>query len=424
LTPVVAARTIVLTGGTLIDGTGNPPVPDSRIVIRDETFMEVGPASGSPLPRHSLVVDTTGKWIIPGFVDAHVHVESKADPKTMIRWGVTSARLMAEDVVKARKSAQQSRSLLHSPDFFPAAPIFTVPGGWWSEEPPDRHLDRFPQTPEAARTAVARARELGSSEIKIMDDDMAWCRDPLPRLPRIDPAVFSALVSEARRSGLRVSVHAPEEKDARQAVTAGATLLAHGVLDEQIDPEMTSQMKARGIFYVPTLDIFDFLADPREFVERALADRRISASLPKKTLARYRSEAYLETYARRYPNREFVAAHLRLLYASARSLKEAGVPVALGTDMWAFPGAGVHLELEDFVTAGFSPLEAIRAATLVSAQSLAEESRRGTIEVGRLADFIILENDPLTDIRNTRSIESVYKHGRLAWSRFRAGSIP
>ena len=218
-----------------------------------------------------------------------------------------------------------------------------------------------------------------------------------------------------------MSVHAPELSDAADAVADGVTVLAHGIIDAPVPDDLAARMRSGHVFYVPTLDIFDFLADPKAFVDRVLSDARIRDSLLKKTLLRYRSEAYFETYRKRYPNSAYVSRQLPVLYANAAKLKAAGVDVALGTDMWAFPGAGVHVELEDFVKAGWTPLEAIRAATFVSAKSLGADSDRGTIETGKRADFVLLENDPLRDIRNTRSIEEVFKAGRVAWSRYRNG---
>ena len=419
-------RPILITGATVIDGTGSPPIPRARILIRDGKIVEVAmetPASAARLPRGVRVVDAAGKWIIPGLIDAHVHVESAADTRAMIRWGVTSARLMAERVEAAGTLARRSRNRTRTPDFFPAAPIFTAPGGWWSSEPADPKVDRFPRDAASARAAVDRAKALGSSEIKIMDDDMGWCRDPLPRLPKIAAEVRSALVAEARRSGMRVAVHAPELADARDAVADGATVLAHGVLDAPIPEDLARRMRDGGVFYVPTLDIFDFLADPPAFMRRVLSDPRIAESLPKKTAALYRSAGYFETYRDRYPNAAFVSKQLPVLYGNVRTLRAAGVEVAMGTDMWAFPGAGAHLELEDLVAAGLTPLEALRAATLVSARSIGAADDRGTIAAGKRADLVVLENDPTRDIRNTRSIERVYKGGRVAWSRYASDAI-
>ncbi len=421
--PKLTPKAVLITGATLIDGTGAPPVPESWVLVRDGRFTDVSTAAArrgkGAVPKDVRVIDGAGKWIVPGFVDAHVHVESAADARAMTRWGVTSARLMAEGVRSAAQLAAQSRSAHHLPELFPAAPIFTVRGGWWSEEAPDPDLDRFPGNPAAAKSAVSAARSLGSREIKIMDDDMGWCRDPLPRLPKIPADVRAALIAEARRIGLRVSVHAPDLADAADAVADGATVLAHGIVDAPVPDDLAVRMRQARVFYVPTLDIFDFLADPRGFVARVLSDSRIRDSLPGKTILEYRSDAYFDSYRQRYPNAAYVSRQLSVLYANAAKLKAAGVEVALGTDMWAFPGAGVHIELEDFVRAGWTPVEAIRAATLVSARSVGADADRGTIENGKRADFVVLENDPVHDIRNTRSIERVFKGGRVAWSRYK-----
>ena len=415
---------LLITGATLIDGTGAPPAADSFVMIEDGKFLDVSTMDRRrgmmTLAKNVRVMDGRGKWIVPGFVDAHVHLDSRSDARRMIRWGVTSVRWMAEDVEASRKRAVASKKSLRSPDLFPSAPIFTIAGGWWSSEKPDRRVNRFPRDPEEAREAVRAAKGLGGAEIKIMDDDMGWCRDPLPRLPQIAPDVLSALIGQARELGLRVAVHAPQLKDARVAVRDGATVLAHGILDETIDEETIREWKSGNLFYVPTLDIYDFLADPRAFLARALSDSRIRDSLGRRTLSLYRSDPYVETYRRRYPNSRFVASHLLVADDNVRRLHAAGVDIALGTDMWAFPGAGVHLELEDLVSAGLTPLEAIRSATLVSSRSLGVDRERGSIEAGKRADFLILENDPTRDIRNSRSIDSVYKGGRLAWSRYKA----
>jgi len=106
-----------------------------------------------------------------------------------------------------------------------------------------------------------------------------------------------------------------------------------------------------------------------------------------------------------------VKRHLPSLSANLKALWAAGVPIALGTDMWAFPGLGVSIELDLFVRAGLPPLEAIRAATQTSARSLGIDGDRGTLEAGKRADVLVLSADPLADVKNVRSISRVYKAG-------------
>jgi len=413
------AVTLILRGATLIDGTGANPIPDSVLVIQDGRILFVGtaPAAGAALkslPADSRQIDVSGRWIIPGLIDAHVHAESDEDLRAMLRWGVTSVRLMAEDVAQAVRLAAESRTRADVPEVFPAAPIFTVRGGWWSQgQPADANLDRFPETPESARASVRQAKALGSTEIKLMLDDMAWCRPPA--LPRMRADVASALLDEAARQHLRASVHAPELANAKEAVAGGATALAHGVL-EPLDPATTATMKSRPVFYVPTMDIFEFLADTRAFVDSVLSDRAVSGpgGLSAQTLARYRSSEYSDGYRRRYPAYENVRKHLPDLYGNLKTLRESGVPVALGTDMWAFPGLGVSIELDLYVRGGMPPLEALRSATQTSARSIGVDGDRGTLAAGKRADFLVLTADPLADVKNVRRIQSVYKNGRVA----------
>lgn len=414
---LLLAAATAFRGATLIDGTGAPARPNMLLVVADGrilTMAESTPETIASLPGGTGVVDVSRKWIVPGLIDAHVHAESDADLRAMLRWGVTSVRLMAEDVSAAGKLAVESRARNDVPEVFPAAPIFTQKGGWWDQgEPPDANLNRFPEQAAEARAAVRRARELGSTEIKLMLDDMAWCRAPLSSLPRMRPEIAAALTDEARRSGMRVTVHAPNLRDAAEAVADGATALAHGVLDP-IDAATLAVMKKRPVFYIPTMDVFEFLADTRAFVDGVLADpalTRGATGLGSETVARYRSPAYSDGYRRRYPNSQYVTGRLPVLRQNLRALHAARVPVALGTDMWAFPGVGVSIEMDLYVRAGLSPLEAIRAATQTAARSLAIEKERGTLEVGKRADFLVLDADPLRDVKNVRSITGIYKAG-------------
>jgi imidazolonepropionase-like amidohydrolase len=408
------AAVIALRGATLVDGTGAAARPNALLVIENGRIVSVGTATDEALariPAGAEILDVAGKWIVPGLVDAHVHAESDADLEQMLHWGVTTVRLMAEDIAAAGALAAASRGRRDVPEVFPAAPIFTAKGGWWDQgEPPDAHLDRFPATPAAARDSVRNAKALGSREIKLMLDDMSWCRAPKTKLPRMKADVAKALISEARSGGLRAIVHAPELAEAKEAIADGATALAHGVI-EPLDEGTIAIMKERSVFYVPTMDVFEFLADTRAFVDSVLADPRAASGLPAGTLERYRSPAYSDRYRERYPNFENVKRRLPALRENLQKLHAAGVPIALGTDMWAFPGLGVSIEMDLYVKSGFSPLEAIRSATETAARSIGVEKDRGTLVAGKRADLLVLSADPLADVKNVRAIESVYRNG-------------
>ena len=414
---LLLAATIAFRGATLIDGRGTV-VPDSLLVVTGGRIAYAGAATPEALagaPADATMVAAGGRWIVPGLIDAHVHAESDADLEEMLRWGVTSVRLMAEDVAAARALAARAAAPGSGmPDVLPAAPIFTRKGGWWDQgQPADANLNRFPENPEEARAAVRRARALGSAEIKIMLDDMAWCRAPKPPLPKLAPEVARALAAEGRRQGLRVIVHAPELADALEAIEAQATALAHGVL-EPIDDSTIARMRRRPVTYIPTMGVFEFLADTHGFMDGVLADPVVTTpgvGLAPERVARYRSAAYASEYQKRYPNFANVRRRLPALRENLRRLHAAGVPVALGTDMWALPGLGVSVEMDLYVRAGLTPLDAIRSATQVAAQSLGVGTVVGTLEPGKRADFLVVRADPTRDVKNVRKIQDVYKAG-------------
>jgi imidazolonepropionase-like amidohydrolase len=410
---LVAATTIAYRGATLIDGTGAPPIPNSLLVVSDGRIVSIGtatPEAVAKLPPGTQVITGDNRWIVPGLIDAHVHAESDQDLQTMLKWGATTVRLMAEDTAAAEALAKASATRTDIPEVVPAAPIFTTKGGWWDQgEPPDSHLNRFPATPAEARESVRKAKALGSREIKVMLDDMAWCRAPKPPLPKVPPEIVEALISEARAQGMRAIVHAPNGPDAKLAISAGATALAHGVLDP-LDGATIAAMKSRPVFYIPTMDIFEFLADTRSFVDRVLAGVP-EAWLNPPTKMKLASKEYSDGYRERYPNFESLNRRLPVLRENLKKLHASGVPVALGTDMWAFPGLAVSVEAELYAKAGLSPLEVIRAATQTAARSLDVDRDRGTLEPGKRADFVVLKFDPIANVANLRQIDGIWKNG-------------
>ncbi len=322
---------------------------------------------------------------------------------------------------------ETSGDSVHSPQFYGTAPIFTATNGWWygPDFPIDSTINRFPATPEEAREQVIRAREKKIDKIKVMYDDMSWCRNPLAPLTRMDGQILNAIMAEAARRNMVTEVHAPLLKDAMDVLNAACPLLpkggpiifpmdcfafAHGIVDEEVDSAFASAMQDKHGWYIPTFCVFEFLADVKGFMDHALTDERFRSALPAKLLEEYTSEEYYKRYRERYPNVEFVHSHLKVLRHNLMALHKRGVRVAMGTDMWAFPGIGAHLELEYIVESGMTPMEALRSATQRGIEFLGG-APIGTIESNNRADLLILDKNPLTDIRNTRTIRTVIKHG-------------
>jgi hypothetical protein len=299
---------IALVGATLIDGTERKPIENSVIILHGTTITHVGTKDDVIIPQSAKVIDVSGKYIIPGLIDCHIHYEQPRDLVQLLAWGVTSVNCMFESTDFAlemeKKTADDS---IHSPQIYATAPIFTCEGGWWYGEgfPIDSTVNRFPQTPDEAREQVRKVKAKGIKRIKLMYDDMGWCRDPLPRFNKMKKEILEAFLDEAGKQDLCVVVHAPQLKDAMDVFNATPyrvkwhgdfgfpetrfAALAHGVLDDTLSWE-TAKMTVRpkGIMYVPTFCVFEFLADVEGFMTNALGDERFAGALPEETVRLYK----------------------------------------------------------------------------------------------------------------------------------------
>ncbi len=410
-----AQRSYVLEGAMIFDGVQNRILEDRIIVVDGSLITGVGRKNEVIIPPNAKRVNVNGKFIMPGLIDAHAHYESPRDLLQMLAWGVTSVNCMFESTSQAlemerRTVADSSRS----PQIYGMAPIFTTKNGWWDEGfPADSAINRFPSTPEEAREQIRKVKATGIKRVKLMYDSMRWCRDSLPPLKKMDPEVMKALLDEAKKQKLFTGVHAPVFNDAREALDAGASSFAHGIIDEYLDPTFVDKMQYLNIFYTPTFCLYEFLADVDGFMKHALSDKRFRSALPSATLKRYSGKEYFDQYRKRYPNVEFVKSHLSVLRNNVSTLLSNYSPFAMGTDMWALPGIGAHLELEYLVKAGMNTHQALACATYGGSDFLGASKKIGTIETGKQADLLILDANPLEDIRNTRSIRTIIKHGKM-----------
>jgi imidazolonepropionase-like amidohydrolase len=262
------------------------------------------------------------------------------------------------------------------------------------------------KTPEEARQMVARVAAHKPDIIKIRVDDNLGTAMKMP------PAVYRAVIDEAHRRGLRVAAHIFYLEDAKDLLRAGADFIAHSVRDKDIDDEFIALMKARNVPYCPTLTrelsafVYeatpDFFADPFFLKE---ADREVLAQLQEPA----RQEAMRQSKsARAYK------AALAVAYRNLKKAAAAGLLIAMGTDSGAFAnrfqGYFEHVEMAMMAEAGLTPEQILRAATGDAARAMKVEGL-GTLAPGAWADFIVLDADPLIDIRNTRRIASVWVAG-------------
>jgi imidazolonepropionase-like amidohydrolase len=402
--PTDTASRVVLVGVTLFDGRGQEVRPNQSVVIQGERIAAIFPTGSHPLPPGATIYNLTGRYLIPGLIDTHVHVatdpsgeDSRVRTERRLRrallGGVTAVRDMAGDV-RALGSLQRDALLgeIPSPDIYYAA-LFAGPRFFADPRTHDASRGLVPgQVPwmraitdtTDIHQAVAEARGTGATAIKLYAD--------------LSGAPARRITTEAHAQGLMVWAHAAL-RPARpiDVVEAGVDAVSHASLASLA---MDSARRATAL-RAP--------ANEPLHIEDAGLDTLFSTMARRHTIF----EPTLLVFADSPPL-------FRLAGAIARQAHQGGVTIIAGTDTLGAAGPGsltlpnLHRELELLVSvAGLSPAEALESATRDAAVALGAQSSRGTIEVGKLADLVVLRSDPLLDIRNTRSIQLVMKRGRV-----------
>jgi imidazolonepropionase-like amidohydrolase len=232
--------------------------------------------------------------------------------------------------------------------------------------------------------------------------------------PSMDPAVYRAVIDEAHRDKLRVAAHIYYLADAKAVVADGVNVLAHSVRDQVVDEELLTAMKQHGVYYIPTLtadaSAFTFAEHPEwkndPFLQQAVSPELLQALTGDAAIQKVEHDPNLAQHKRDFANDQ---KNLRLVY-------DAGVRVGFGTDSGAMParvpGFAEHQELAIMVRSGLTPMQAILCATKTNAELLGIEQTTGTLTVGKQADLIVLDGNPLDDIRSTQRIVAVWHGGR------------
>lgn len=356
-TPTIPGADLVITNGTLIDGTGADPIRDGVVVVAGDRILSVGTASGVSIPHEARVIDAQEGTILPGFINAHVH--EGYDESNLEGWaqgGVTTVRDMGSSrsqqalfAIRDERRAQPKYARLVA-----VGPFVSVPGGY-PEVPWGAHALTV-ASPEDAQQKTAQLIEDGAEVIKIM---MESGRTFGRSIPVLSDEEASTIVKVAHSRGIPVTAHAMDSSDLVRSIDAGVDDIAHMIWDELTD-EVVARMVEEDIYWVPTLELYRYVsADARNgWDERAIDN-----------LAR------------------FVAA---------------GGKVAFGTDFAGYNAdfqLGMPmLEIEAMDEAGMSPMHIIMAATQNAAHVCNLEDDIGTLEAGKYADILIVDGDPLADI--------------------------
>ena len=377
------------TGITLIDGTDKPPVANATLIVRGGRVVAAGPSSRVAVPANAERVVLTGKTVIPGLINAHGHVNAPGDLATYAAYGITTVfSLGGEPASVFAARASQATSSLDRARVFVAGPVLA------------------PKTPEEARAQVADVAAQKVDVVKIRVDDN------LGTTAKMSPEVYRAVIDEAHKRGLRVAVHLFYLADAKDVLSAGADFIAHSVRDLDVDADVVRALKARNVCVSPTLmrevstfvyeSTPDFFTDSL-FLSHANREWMATVSEPGRQQAMRTSTA-----AQRYKIALEVASR------NLKTLSDAGVPIAMGTDtgpVGRFQGYFELMELELMVKAGLTPAHALRSAWRDAARCTKLDRDLGTLETGKWADFVVLDANPLSDIRNVRRISSVWIAG-------------
>ena len=408
---------LVIENITLVDCLTGLQRPHLTIVVEGERIISIGADSGVR-PQGARVIDGTGKWVVPGFIDVHVHDASDPYLRDLLAWGVTAVHLMpnhppAEPALRERESqaAQATVPRLQLTEMFAGAfPDNLFPGVYQFIQP---------GTQEQARRSVRDSHARGYRQIKIIQDDSFQWSGETYRVHMIPQPVFDALVAEARALHMRVYVHATDREVVRAALAAGVDAFMHGAMDGVAGADEWRAMAAAKCVWTPTIHALLCFGDQRSYARRVLADERFTALLEERERAQWSGMANSADPIILPPTAFLVqntARYVATVQSNTRRAQDAGVAVAVGTD--GGPGGiSTHIELELLQASGLTPTEVLRAATHGGALALGRQAELGSIEVGKLADMVVLNADPTIDIRNCREIEWVIKGGTVHRSR-------
>ncbi len=389
--PAVRAQAmdrLAFVGATVIDPVRDEPIRNATVLVVDGKIQSVtrGPAN---IPSETRVIDLNGRYLVPGLIDAHVHIASVETARRALHSGVTTARSMGvshfADVGLRELSA---RGVIEAPEI--------VAAGYHVRPEPTEAL--FIDAPELGdllsagmrdEAAIKRmARVLigrGVNFIKVVATERAGLPETDPRKPIYEEAELRALVDEAETAGVPVAAHAHGDEGGRAAVLAGVRSIEHGTY---LSPETLRLMVERGTYLVPTIAVVVDVSTPGGDYDNAVLQVRGRHMLPR----------------------------VREAAATAHRL---GVRLAAATDTGYGPGSVVRLshELIELVGVGLSPLEAIRSATTVAAELLGVDDHTGRVAAGFDADLLVLERNPLDDIGAYQDVLMVVNDGRVVVDR-------
>jgi imidazolonepropionase-like amidohydrolase len=418
---------VVITNATVIDGTGARPRRGVSVLLKGDRIEAVG--SGMPVPVGARTIDGTGKFVVPGLIDTHAHIDfpmvfqltpAERDaviahvPRAFLYNGVTTVLNLSAQVpwIWEQRAAQRAGRVL-SPRIYAMGRSFTPVNGWGS-----RHGGAL-ASPEDARAQARAYIAAGTDGFKIVIEDGLGASGKYAVMP---DEMLKAIADEAHRAKVPMYVHAINLDEFRVAAQINPRAIVHGLEDPlpENDP-LLNQLVDRRIYVVPTISLFESFNSFDGRLER-FDDPVLKASLPYFLWERMRRADYMAVEKKRFSEVARMDAYrwaeraVPIFKANTLKMHRAGVKIAVGTDAggtvgYNFQGYNTPREIEILVESGLTPMEALVAATRTGAEVIGVHDTLGTVEAGKLADLLILSANPLADIRNVRRIETVVQNG-------------
>ena len=403
------AQTTAFVGGRIIDGTGRT-IDNGVVVVNGGKITAVGSAS-TPVPAGATRVDLKGKTILPGLVNAHGHVAAttglRSDPasytrenllrqlRTYAMYGVTTVFSLGDDQAAGFELRNENAAATDRARVFVAGPVVTG------------------DTADAARAMATKVADMKPDLLKIRVDDNLGAGRKMPE------EAWRAVIETARARKLPVAVHIYWLADAKATLLAGADMIAHSVRDVPVDDQFINALKSRDVCYSPTftreLSTFIYDATPPG-VDDPFFLKGAEKGVPEQLKDPKRHEQVRNSGA--WKAGQQYKASLEVAKRNLKTLADRGVRIAFGTDTGPpgrFQGFFEHLELEMMVEAGLTPMQAIVSATGDAARCHRMAGEIGSLGTGAAADLLILNANPLDNIRNMRSIDAVWINGKKAY---------
>lgn len=423
---------------TVIDMTGAPPAPDQTVLIEKEKIVTIGPSKSVAIPSGARVVEGSGKFLIPGLADMHVHLTGAGEPEgsrnfilpLLVANGITTVRDMGgylDWLVPLRKEIEEGKRI---------GPRMVFAGPYLDGEPPAFEPAMIVTNRDDAEAAVLWLKQRNVDFVKVQSN--------------LSREAYFSIAHFAKEQNIQFAGHVPDRVTAFEAADAGQRSIEHltNVLRgcSTTEPELMrtqfrnsgragelawprelldtyseanaarliAKFRDRQTWQTPTLILLRDVAFPSADSDLA-ADPR-TKYVPRKLLATW-NESYAQQINGATPAQFSIHnALLEKSLAMVGQMQKGGVRILSGTDSaapYVFPGFSLHEELVLLVKAGLTPMEALAAATQNPAEFLGRLDSQGTIAVGKNADLVLLDANPLDDIRNTQKIRAVILRGKL-----------